>query len=78
MTQLTGFTEQCFGPVAGILLVIGAGSIGFSHVNDSGLWIVKEYFGMPLTDMFKTDTMTTAVAVAVGLAGVLLLAKVVG
>ncbi len=156
MSQLTAFTEQCFGPVAGILLVIGgggafnkvlidsglgneiakvltgmqmsplimawivavvmrfavgsatvammtaagiimpvlsaypgidpaliavaigAGAIGFSHVNDSGFWIVKEYFGMSLPHMFRTYTLGTTIAAVIGLAGILLIAKVVG
>jgi len=27
-------------------LAIGSGSLFFSHVNDAGFWLVKEYFGM--------------------------------
>lgn len=156
MTQITTFTEQCFGPVAGILLVIGgggafnkvlidsglgneiakvltslnmsplimawlvaiimrfsvgsatvammtaagiiapvlaaypnldpafiaiaigAGAIGFSHVNDSGFWIVKEYFGMTLPHMFRTYTLGTTIAAVMGLVGIMLLASVIG
>ena len=29
-----------------LVLAIGAGSLFFSHVNDAGFWLVKEYFGM--------------------------------
>jgi GntP family gluconate:H+ symporter len=29
-----------------LVLAIGAGSVFFSHVNDAGFWLVKEYFGM--------------------------------
>ncbi|MDN6620046.1 MAG: GntP family permease, partial [Corynebacterium variabile] len=32
--------------VALLVLAIGAGSVFFSHVNDAGFWLVKEYFGM--------------------------------
>ena len=54
-----------------LCLAIGAGGIGLSHVNDSGFWIVKEYFGMSLTDTFKTWTAATTVASVVALAGTL-------
>ncbi|OZG68123.1 GntP family permease [Bifidobacterium eulemuris] len=29
-----------------LVLAIGAGSVFFSHLNDAGFWLVKEYFGM--------------------------------
>ena len=29
-----------------LVLAIGAGSLFFSHVNDAGFWLVKEYFGL--------------------------------
>ncbi|MGB7963105.1 MAG: GntP family permease [Propionicimonas sp.] len=54
-----------------LCLAIGAGGIGLSHVNDSGFWIVKEYFGMSLTDTFKTWTASTTIASVVALAGTL-------
>jgi GntP family gluconate:H+ symporter len=54
-------------------LAIGAGGIGLSHVNDSGFWIVKEYFGMSLTDTFKTWTVSTTIASVVALGGILAL-----
>jgi H+/gluconate symporter-like permease len=52
-------------------LAIGAGGIGLSHVNDSGFWVVKEYFGMELTDTFKTWTASTTIASVVALLGTL-------
>jgi GntP family gluconate:H+ symporter len=32
----------------------GAGSLIFSHVNDGGFWLVKEYFGMTVAQTLKT------------------------
>jgi GntP family gluconate:H+ symporter len=32
----------------------GAGSLIFSHVNDGGFWLVKEYFGMSLSQTIAT------------------------
>ena len=34
------------GEVSLVVLAVGAGSLFFSHVNDAGFWLVKEYFGM--------------------------------
>jgi len=52
-----------------LCLAVGAGGIGLSHVNDSGFWIVKEYFGMSLKDTFKTWTAATTIASVVAFAG---------
>lgn len=51
-----------------ICAAIGAGGIGLSHVNDSGFWIVKEYFGMSVGDTFKSWTAATTVASVVAIA----------
>jgi gluconate:H+ symporter, GntP family len=37
-----------------LTLATGAGSLVFSHVNDGGFWLVKEYFNMSVTDTIKT------------------------
>lgn len=60
-----------------VVVAVGAGSIGMSHVNDSGFWIVKEFFGLSVTDMFKTWTASTTIAAVSALAFVLLLSAVV-
>jgi GntP family gluconate:H+ symporter len=61
-----------------MVVAIGAGSLIASHVNDGGFWLVKEYFNMTVPQTVATWTaMETIIAVA-GLAGVLLLALVVG
>lgn len=54
-------------------LAAGAGSIGLSHVNDSGFWIVKEYFNMSMKKTFSTWTVLTTIIAVVGLLGVLVL-----
>ena len=60
-----------------VCVAVGAGSIGLSHVNDSGFWIVKEFFGLSVTDMFKTWTASTTIAAVGGLVGVLILSNFV-
>jgi len=37
-----------------LVLATGAGSLIFSHVNDGGFWLVKEYFNMTVTQTIKT------------------------
>lgn len=48
-----------------MVLATGAGSMMFSHVNDPGFWMFKEYFNMSVTDTLKTwSVMETIVSVA--------------
>ena len=54
-------------------LAAGAGSIGLSHVNDAGFWIVKEYFNMSMKKTFSTWTVLKTIIAVVGLLGVLVL-----
>jgi len=37
-----------------LVLAIGSGSLFFSHVNDAGFWLVKEYFGVSVVQNLKT------------------------
>ncbi|HTV06441.1 MAG TPA: gluconate:H+ symporter [Acidobacteriaceae bacterium] len=37
-----------------LAIATGAGSLIFSHVNDGGFWLVKEYFNMSVGDTIKT------------------------
>ena len=39
-----------------LVLATGAGSVIFSHVNDGGFWLIKEYFNMTVIQTFKTWT----------------------
>jgi GntP family gluconate:H+ symporter len=39
-----------------LVLATGAGSVIFSHVNDGGFWLIKEYFNMTVAQTFKTWT----------------------
>jgi GntP family gluconate:H+ symporter len=59
-----------------ICAAIGAGGIGLSHVNDSGFWIVKEYFGMSVADTFKSWTAATTIASLVAICMTLLVSMV--
>ncbi|ETT88063.1 gluconate:H+ symporter [Viridibacillus sp. FSL R5-0477] len=54
-------------------LAAGAGSITFSHVNDAGFWIYKEYFNLSIGQTIKTWSVMVTIISLVGLAGVLLI-----
>ncbi len=48
-----------------LVLATGAGSLILSHVNDSGFWLIKEYFGMTVKETFLTWTaMETIISVS--------------
>ncbi|MCK1795594.1 GntP family permease [Streptomyces sp. XM4193] len=59
-----------------LVLVIGAGSLFFSHVNDAGFWMVKEYFGMTVGQTIKTWSVMETIISVCGLVFVLLLSLV--
>ena len=59
--------------VALVVLAIGAGSLFFSHVNDAGFWLVKEYFGLSVGQTIKTWSVMEMIISVVGLVCVLLL-----
>jgi GntP family gluconate:H+ symporter len=51
-----------------VVLAIGAGSLFFSHVNDAGFWLVKEYFGLSVGETIRTWSVMETVISVVGLA----------
>lgn len=56
-----------------MVLSVGAGSLMFSHVNDSGFWMFKEYFNLTLKEtMLSWSLMETIISFS-GLIGVLLI-----
>jgi Gnt-I system high-affinity gluconate transporter len=56
-----------------MVLSIGAGSMTFSHVNDGGFWLFKEYFNLTIRQTFATWTiMETMISVVGGLMVLLL------
>ena len=61
-----------------MVLSIGAGSLMCSHVNDTGFWMFKEYFGISLKDTFKTWTLMETIIGIMGLIGVLILNQFIG
>ncbi|MEV6356371.1 GntP family permease [Streptomyces hydrogenans] len=70
-------TGMSTGETALLVLAIGAGSLFFSHVNDAGFWLVKEYFGMNVGQTVKTWSVMETIISVVALVFVLLLSLLV-
>jgi GntP family gluconate:H+ symporter len=65
------------GSTSLLVLAIGSGSLFFSHVNDAGFWLVKEYFGLSVGETIRSwSVMETLISVS-GLVLVLLLSIVI-
>ena len=56
-----------------MVLSIGAGSLLFSHVNDSGFWLFKEYFNLSVKDTIRSWSMMETIVGVMGLIGVMIL-----
>jgi GntP family gluconate:H+ symporter len=51
-----------------ILVAIGFGAFGLSHINDSGFWIVTRYLGLSVADGLRTWTVLTTILGVAGFA----------
>jgi Gnt-I system high-affinity gluconate transporter len=60
-----------------LVLSIGAGSMVLSHVNDTGFWLYKEYFGVSIKDTLRSWTIMETILAVVGLLGVLALQYII-
>jgi Gnt-I system high-affinity gluconate transporter len=56
-----------------LVLSIGAGSLMFSHFNDAGFWMYKEFFNLSIKDTIKTWSLMETLVAIIGLIGVLIL-----
>ncbi|WP_134739840.1 gluconate:H+ symporter [Nocardioides sp. 503] len=61
------------GETSLVVLAVGSGSVFFSHVNDAGFWLVKEYFGISVGQTIKTWSAMETILSVTGLVFVLLL-----
>jgi GntP family gluconate:H+ symporter len=60
-----------------LVLATGAGSLMLSHVNDSGFWLIKEFFNMTVPQTLKTWTVAETIVGIAGLAFTMLLSLVI-
>ncbi|MGK0537100.1 gluconate permease, partial [Bacillus sp. 'calajunan'] len=61
LTTAAGIVSPVIQHMSGVnlellVIVTGAGSLMFTHVNDAGFWLVKEYLGLTVKETFKTWT----------------------
>jgi Gnt-I system high-affinity gluconate transporter len=56
-----------------LVLSIGSGSLMFSHLNDGGFWLFKEYFNLSIKDTLLTWSVMETIVSIMGLVGVLIL-----
>jgi GntP family gluconate:H+ symporter len=50
-----------------LTIATGSGAMIFSHVNDGGFWLVKEYFNMSVADTMKTWSISETLMSIIGL-----------
>jgi H+/gluconate symporter-like permease len=67
MVQQTGTSPEL------MVLATGAGSVMWSHFNDSGFWMFKEYFGLNVKQTFQTWTLMESTIGVVGVVTVLIM-----
>ncbi|ULQ53548.1 gluconate:H+ symporter [Flavihumibacter fluvii] len=60
-----------------MVLSVGAGSLFCSHVNDTGFWMFKEYFGITVKQTLMSWTIMETIVSIAGLVMVLLLSTLV-
>jgi Gnt-I system high-affinity gluconate transporter len=56
-----------------MVLSIGAGSLMFSHVNDTGFWLFKEYFNLTVKETLRSWSLMETIVSITGLIGVMIL-----
>ena len=60
-----------------MVLATGAGSLIFSHVNDPGFWMFKEYFGLSIGETIKSWSVMETIISVMGLIGVLIINAII-
>lgn len=61
-----------------MVLAVGAGSLMFSHLNDAGFWLFKEYFNLSIKDTIRSWSLMETIVAVCGLLGALILQWVLG
>lgn len=56
-----------------MVLSIGAGSLMFSHVNDAGFWMFKEYFNLSIRQTILSWSIMETIVAVCGLVGVMII-----
>lgn len=81
-TLMAGSTLSPLLTITGVslelmVLAVGSGSVIFSHVNDPGFWLFKEYFNLTIGETMKSWSALETIIAVCGLIGCLLLSMVI-
>lgn len=60
-----------------MVLSVGAGSLMFSHVNDAGFWLFKEYFNLSIKDTIRSWSLMETIVAITGIVGVMMLNQII-
>lgn len=60
-----------------MVIAVGSGSVIFSHVNDPGFWLFKEYFNLSIGETMRSWSVLETIIAVCGLAGCLALQAVI-
>ncbi|CAJ0994944.1 gluconate transporter [Sodalis praecaptivus] len=60
-----------------MVISVGSGSVIFSHVNDPGFWLFKEYFNLTIGETIRSWSVLETIIAVSGLVGCLLLNMVI-
>ena len=60
-----------------MVIAVGSGSVIFSHVNDPGFWLFKEYFNLTIGETLRSWSVLETIIAVCGLVGCLLLQAVI-
>jgi GntP family gluconate:H+ symporter len=77
MAPLVHSLSLSTGETSLLVLAVGAGSLIFSHVNDAGFWLIKEFFKIDVLENLRTWSVMETVISVVGLVSVLIVNIVV-
>ncbi|MEJ1241579.1 gluconate:H+ symporter [Chryseolinea sp. T2] len=60
-----------------MVLSVGAGSLMFSHVNDGGFWLFKEYFNLSIRQTIRSWSLMESIVSVAGIIGVMVLSYII-
>lgn len=60
-----------------MVIAVGSGSVIFSHVNDPGFWLFKEYFNLSIGETMRSWSVLETIIAVCGLVGCLALQAVI-
>jgi Gnt-I system low-affinity gluconate transporter len=75
MMTAAGLVSDLKCDPAQMVIALACGAVMFSHVNDAGFWLVKEYLGLTETQTLKSWTVLTTLLGGVALIMLLLVAR---